>query len=138
MTKPAAAPPPPTMAFFTPQMPPMQPPGITVNGAENTQKIQRFSTLIKLEFNVPSSQTVFNPVRAHQEVLKLLQDKYPTLEIIPSKEGKATFHDLIKFPANEADYNTNFDHAIQKKTERTHQSVQNPYPSLCNHQLEIL
>jgi hypothetical protein len=65
--------------------------------------------------STPSSQTAFNLIKAHQEILKLLQDKDPTLEIIPSKEGRAAFHDLIKFPANKTAYNTHFDHAIQKE-----------------------
>ena len=115
MTTPAVAPPRPTMAPFKPTMPPNLPPGATTHGIDNTQKIQRFKTPIKIEFVVAASQTAFNLVKAHQQVLKLLQDKDPTLEIIPSKADKATFKDLLKFPANEKDYNEHFEHAVQKE-----------------------
>jgi hypothetical protein len=115
MTTPAVDAPPPTMAAFNPVMPTNQPPGITANGADNTQKIQRYTTPIKIEFIVASTQTAFNLAKAHKEVLKLLKDKDPTLEIIPSKDGKEKFQDLEKFPANENDYNEQFEHAIQKE-----------------------
>ena len=96
-------------------MPPNQLPGNPAHGADNTTKIQRYSTPVKLEFVVAASQTAFNLVKAHQEIIKLLQDKDPTLEIVPSKDGKATFNDIKKFPANEKDYNEHFDHAVQKE-----------------------
>jgi hypothetical protein len=44
-----------------------------------------------------------------------MKDKDPTLEIIPSKEGKEKFSDLLKFPANETAYNTLFVHAVDKQ-----------------------
>jgi hypothetical protein len=115
MMTPAAAAPDPTMASFNPVMPPEQPPGVTANGTDNTQKIQRFTTPIKLEFIIPASQTAFNLAKTHKEIMKLLKDKDPTLEIIPSKAGNATFKDLVNFPANEKDYNDQFDHAVQKE-----------------------
>ena len=96
-------------------MPPNLAPGVTVNGTNNTIKIQRYTTPIKIEFVVSSNQTTFNLVKAHKEVLKLMKDKDPTLEILPSKEGKANFKDLVQFPANEKDYNDQFDHAVQKE-----------------------
>jgi hypothetical protein len=74
-----------------------------------------FVTLVKLEFNVPLSQNVFNLSKAHQEVLQLMKDKDPTLEIIPSEEGQAKFSDLMKFPASEKAYNELFDHAVDKQ-----------------------
>jgi hypothetical protein len=91
MTTPAAAAPDTTMASFNPMMPPEQPPGVAANGTDNTQKIQRFATPVKLEFIIPASQTSFNLAKTHKEIMKLLKDKDPTLEIIPSKEGEATF-----------------------------------------------
>ena len=96
-------------------MPPDIPPGATTNGTTNTLKIQRYSTPIKIEFIVGASQPAFNLAKAHHEILKLLQAKDPTIEIVPSKEGKATFKDLVKFPATEKEYNEHFDHAVQKE-----------------------
>ncbi len=95
MTTPAAAAFPPTMASFKPVMPPDQPPGAAAHGADNTIKIQRHTTPIKIEFVVSSTQNTFNLVKAHKEVLKLLKGKYPTLEIIPSKAGKTSFKEIV-------------------------------------------
>jgi hypothetical protein len=103
------------MATFIPNLPPNQTTRITANGADNTPKIQRFKTPIKIEFVVAASQTTFNLVKAHQEIIKLLQGKGPTLEIVPSKAGKAPFKDIHKFLANEKDCNEHFDHAVQKQ-----------------------
>jgi hypothetical protein len=80
-----------------------------------TMNHQRFVTQVKIEFNVPTSQNAFNLTKAHQEILKLMKDKDPTLEIIPSKEGKEKFSYLLKFPANETAYNTLFVHAVDKQ-----------------------
>ena len=77
--------------------------------------IQRFLTLIKLEFVVAASQTAFNFAKAYHEVLKLLKDKDPTLEIVPFKDNKATFKDMNQFPANDKAYNEKLDHAVQKE-----------------------
>ena len=115
MTTIAAAPQPSTMAHFIPRMPKPQAPAVTNQGVDHTQKIQSFSTPIKIEYVVPASQTSFNLVKSHQEVLKLLKLKDPTLEIVPSNSAKATFSDLHQFPSNENDYNEHFDHAIQKE-----------------------
>jgi hypothetical protein len=115
MTTTADDPPPSTMATFIPNLPPNQTTRIAANGADNTQKNQRFKTPIKIEFAVAASQTTFNLVKAHQDIIKLLQGKDPTLEIVPSKAGKAPFKDIHKFPANEKDHNEHFDHAVQKQ-----------------------
>ena len=104
-----------TMGTFNPVMPTNKPPGDPTLGVDNTQKIQRFLTPIKLEFVVAASQTSFNLAKAHHEVLKLLKDKDPTLEVVPSKDTKASFNDLKQFPANDTDYNAKFDHAVQKE-----------------------
>ena len=48
-------------------------------------------------------------------MLKLLKEKDPTLEVVPSKDGGSVLSDLCKFPSNETDYNNLFDHAIQKE-----------------------
>ena len=69
----------------------------------------------KLEFVAAGSQTAFNPAKAHHEVLKLLKDKDPTLEVVPYKDAKATFKDINQFPANNKAYNAKFDHVIQKE-----------------------
>ena len=103
------------MATFRPVMPTNKNPGDHTLGVDNTQKIQRFLTPIKLEFVVAASQTAFNLAKAHHEVLKLLKDKDPTLEVVPSKDTKASFNDLKQFPANDTDYNAKFDHAVQKE-----------------------
>jgi hypothetical protein len=73
------------------------PPHDAHQGAKKTQNHQRYVTPVKLEFNIPSSQNEFNLNKeAHQEVLQLsMKDKYPTLEIVPSKEGKKQFPDLL-------------------------------------------
>lgn len=115
MTTPADATPHPTMASFSPTLPPDQSSGAAANGVDNTLKIQRFSTPIKIEFIVSSTQTTFNLLKAHKEILKLLQDKDPSIEIVPSQADKATFKDLFNFPANEKDCNDNFEHAVQKE-----------------------
>ena len=57
----------------------------------------------------------FNLVKSHKEVLRFLQQKDPSIEIVPSNKAKATFSNLTKFPSNENDYNEHFDHAIQKE-----------------------
>jgi hypothetical protein len=64
------------------------------HGAKTTLHHQRYVTPVKLEFNIPSSQNTFTINKAHQEVLQLMKDKDPTLEIVPSKEGKAKFTNL--------------------------------------------
>jgi hypothetical protein len=102
-------PPPSTMATFIPNLPPHQTTSIAANGADNTRKIQRFKTPIKIEFVVAASQTTFNLAKAHQEIITLLQGKDPILIIVPSKAGKATFKDIHRFPANENDCNAHFD-----------------------------
>jgi hypothetical protein len=76
---------------------------------------QRFSTPIKTEFIITTAQTAFNLVKAHQTILKLLQNKVPILEIIPSKAGKASFKNLVQFPVNKTEYNEHFNHAVQKE-----------------------
>jgi hypothetical protein len=111
MTTPAVYAPPPTMTAFNPVMPINQPPGVTANGADNTQKIERHTTPIKIELIVHATQTAFNLAKA----LKILKDKDPTLEIIPSKDGKDAFQDLEKFPASKNECNNQFEHAIQKE-----------------------
>jgi hypothetical protein len=44
-----------------------------------------------------------------------MKNKDPTLEIVPSKEGKKQFSDLMAFPSNEEDYNALFEHAVVDK-----------------------
>jgi hypothetical protein len=44
-----------------------------------------------------------------------MKDKDPTLEIIPSKEGKAKFTDLLKFHSTKVAYNTLFEYAVDKQ-----------------------
>ena len=114
MTIPAAAPTAPAMVAFRPIDTVVPPPGL-FHGQRNTLEIQRYLTPIKIEFSVPGTQTAFNLNKSHHAVLKLLQAKDPTLEIVPSKEGKAQFSDLLQFPANENDYNALFAHAVDKQ-----------------------
>jgi hypothetical protein len=78
-------------------------------------KITRFVTPIKIEFVVPSSQNAFNLNKSHLAILKLMKEKDPTMEVVPSQEGKAKFTDLLEFPANETDYNALFEHAVDKQ-----------------------
>jgi hypothetical protein len=85
------------------------------HGTKTTVNIQRFVTPVKLEFNVPSSQNAFNLNKSHLAVIKLLKEKDPTLEIVPSKDGQEKITDLFKFPANETDYNAMFEHAVDKQ-----------------------
>jgi hypothetical protein len=85
------------------------------HGTKTTTNHQRFVTPVKIEFNVPISQNAFNLAKSHQEILKLMKDKDPTLDIIPSKTGKEKFSDLLKFPANEIGYNQMFVHAVDKQ-----------------------
>jgi hypothetical protein len=78
-------------------------------------KLTRYSTPVKIEFVVPSSQNSFNLVKAHLEIIKLMKEKDPTLEIVPSKEDQAKFSDMTKFPANETEYNAFFEHVVDKQ-----------------------
>ena len=103
-----------TMAAFRPKEAVPKSPGLA-HGAKTTVNTQRFRTPIKIEFNVASSQTAFNLPKEHCAILKLLVAKDPTMEIVPSKAGQATFDDLLKFPANADAYNQLFDHSIQKQ-----------------------
>jgi hypothetical protein len=103
-----------TKAAFRPASTLVQPLNPT-HGNKTTVNFQRFVTPVKLEFNVPASQHAFNLNKSHLEVLKLMKEKDPTLEIVPSKEGQAKFSDLLHFPANENDYNALFHHAIAKQ-----------------------
>jgi hypothetical protein len=101
-------------AAFRPLVPRVPPQG-AAHDTKTTMNHQRFVTPVKIEFNVPTSQNAFNLAKAHQEILKLMKDKDPTLEIIPSKEGKEKFSDLLKFPANKTAYNALFVHAVDKQ-----------------------
>jgi hypothetical protein len=103
-----------TQPAFRPDATAAQPHDAT-HGRKHTQNHQQFVTPIKIEFQIPSSQTTFKLNKAHQEILQIMKDKDPTLEIIPSKEGKAKFSDLLTFPANEQAYNELFDHAVVKQ-----------------------
>jgi hypothetical protein len=84
---------------------------------------QRFVTPVKLEFNVPASQHAFNLNKSYLKVLKLMKEKDPTLEIVPSKEGQDKFSDLLLFPANEKDYNALFHHAIAKQPTEVRKTI---------------
>jgi hypothetical protein len=103
-----------TKAVFRPASTLVNPSG-AAHGTKTTVNLQKFVTPVKLEFNVPASQQAFNLSKSHLEVLKLIKEKDPTLEIVPSKEGQDKFNDQLKFPVNESDYNALFHHAVDKQ-----------------------
>jgi hypothetical protein len=95
IAEPPTPPPAPTMAAFQEPADHDAPlPGAS-HGQKATVDNQCYKTPIKIEFNVPGSQTAFNLNKAHQVILRLLKDKDPTLEIIPSKKGAAKFFNLL-------------------------------------------
>jgi hypothetical protein len=82
MIIPTTKPPTMTMAAFRPKTAVPKLPGIA-HGAKATVNSQQFRTLIKIEFNVPASQTAFNLPKEHCAILKLLVTQDPTMENTP-------------------------------------------------------